>query len=29
MLNVHKTIRIIRDGEKGGRDMEVGGEGET
>ena len=33
LLNVHKTIRLIRDGEKGwgggeGRGMEVGGEGD-
>ena len=29
VLNVHKkTIRLIRDGEKGGRGMEVGGEGD-
>ena len=27
VLNVHKTVRLIRDGEKGGgRGMEVGGE---
>ena len=29
VLNVHKTVRLIRDGEKGGgRGMEVGGEGD-
>ena len=28
VLNVHRTIRLIRDGEKGGRGTEVRGEGE-
>ena len=28
LLNVHRTIRLIRDGEKGGRGTEVRGEGE-
>ena len=30
VFNVHKTIRLIRDGEKGGGEgsMEVGGEGD-
>ena len=27
VLNIHRTIRLIRDGEKGGGGMEVGEEG--
>ena len=28
VLNVHRNIRLIRDRERGGRGMEVGGEGD-
>ena len=28
VLNVHRNHKLIRDGEKGGGDMEVGGEGD-